>query len=165
MRTIFGTEMRTKRKLEADGIRTFLPMRERIRTIGGHRVKTQEPAIGNMLFVYSDQQTLMPYTNAESRFQFTYRRGHRADDPLTVPSWQMEQFISAVDNSQHPLYFLPTELNIAKGTRIRLHGGILDGMEGCYMRVKGSRSRRLIVELPGTLSVAVEVEPDLVEIL
>lgn len=165
MRTLFGSEMRTQRTLNDDGIRTFLPMCQRIRTIGGRRVRVDEPAIGNMLFVYSDPDSLSPYISSESKFQYTYRRGYRADQPLTVPVWQMEQFISAVTGSYKPLYFLPSELNISAGTRIRIHGGLLDGIEGRYMRVKGCRNRRLVIELPGTLSVAVEVTPDLVEVL
>ena len=33
------------------------------------------------------------------------------------------------------------------------------------MKVKGARAKRLVIELPGTLAVAVEANPDLIEII
>jgi len=39
-------------------------------------------------------------------------------------------------------------------------GGPLDGMTGHLLSVRGMRTRRLIVELPGMLTSAVEVSPD-----
>ena len=33
------------------------------------------------------------------------------------------------------------------------------------MKVKGAKAKRLVIELPNTLAVAVEVNPDLIEIL
>ena len=77
----------------------------------------------------------------------------------------MEQFIQAVKGAERPIYFTPQELNISRGTKIRIHGGPFDGIEGVFMKVKGARAKRLVIELPGTLAVAVEANPDLIEII
>ncbi len=102
---------------------------------------------------------------ADNYFQYRYRRGGRQAEPLIIPDSQMEQFINAVKGSERPIYFTPQELNIDKGTRIRIHGGPFDGIEGIFMKVKGAKAKRLVIELPNTLAVAVEVNPDLIEIL
>lgn len=77
----------------------------------------------------------------------------------------MNDFIAAVESSDNPLYFSPDEVDLSKGTRVRLIGGAMDGRECTLLKVKGARSRRLIVEIPGTLIAAVEVHPDLIEVI
>ena len=84
---------------------------------------------------------------------------------MVVPDYQMNDFITAVSSSKKPLYFAPHEINLSKGERIRLIGGTLNGFEGVFLKVNGSRQKRLIVELPGTLCAAVEVEPEYIEII
>ena len=38
-------------------------------------------------------------------------------------------------------------------------------MTGVYLKVKGARSKRLVVIIPDTLAVAVDVQADLIEII
>ena len=49
--------------------------------------------------------------------------------------------------------------------KIRIVGGPLDGYEGTLQTVRGSKVKRLLVELPGLLSVAVEVEPEYIQLV
>ena len=49
--------------------------------------------------------------------------------------------------------------------RIRIIGGRLDGYEGFLLTVRGSKVKRLLVELPTLLTAAVEVEAEFVEVL
>lgn len=51
------------------------------------------------------------------------------------------------------------------GRKVRIMGGMLDHYEGRLLSVKGMRKRRLIVELPGLITAAVEVEPDYIQII
>ena len=58
-------------------------------------------------------------------------------------------------------YYRPDEITSDMCSRkIRLIGGKLEGYEGYLLSVRGSRSKRLLVELPGLLAAAVEVEPE-----
>lgn len=165
MRSIFHTEMKTKIKLEQAGIRTFIPMNCCITSVRGKKIKTLVPAVRNLMFVYSDEKTLAPFLAADTKFQFIYRRGYSKHMPLIIPEEQMEQFICAAESSTHPLYFTPSELNVAGETRIRIIGGALDGIVGTLVKVTGVRAKRLVVEIQDTLVVAVEVNPDLIEVL
>ena len=101
----------------------------------------------------------------DSKFQFIYKKGGMENEPIIVPEKQMEDFINACEHSEKPLYFRPDELNLAKGTKIRIIGGLLNGTEGTLLKVSGARSKRLVVSIPGTLNVAVEVSPDLIEVI
>ena len=51
------------------------------------------------------------------------------------------------------------------GRMIRIEGGPLDGYEGRLLSIRGSRVKRLIVEIPGLLVAAVEVDPVYIRLL
>ena len=85
---------------------------------------------------------------------------------MTVRDDEMEKFIFAVSHTESPLYYKPDEITEAMyGKRVRIMGGTLDRYEGRLLSVKGMRKRRLIVELQGLITAAVEVEPDFIQIV
>ena len=52
------------------------------------------------------------------------------------------------------------------GAEIRvICDGPLNGFQGRLLKIKGSRKKRLLIELPGLLVAAVEVEPDFIQLL
>ena len=51
------------------------------------------------------------------------------------------------------------------GRRVRIVGGALDGYEGRLLSLRGTRVRRLLVEIPNLLTAAVEVSPEYVQLL
>ena len=51
------------------------------------------------------------------------------------------------------------------GRAVRIIGGPLDGYEGNLLSVRGSRTKRLIVELPEFFSAGVEVDPEYIELV
>ena len=78
----------------------------------------------------------------------------------------MTNFIKVASHLEEKLtYFKPEEIDIKKGTRVKIHGGIFDGVEGIFMRTEGVRDRRLVVLLDGVMAVSAKVHPDLVEVL
>ena len=44
-------------------------------------------------------------------------------------------------------------------------GGALDGVEGYFVKRKGSRRKILVVVLDGLFGISAEVEPDMVELI
>ena len=70
---------------------------------------------------------------------------------MTVRDSDMDLFIAAVSSCGSPGYFLP--------------GQITPSMYGRLLSARGSRKKRLIVELPQYLSVVVEVSPELIGFL
>ena len=165
MRALYRTELKTQARLNEAGIETFIPIKETIATIRGRKKKVKIPAISNLIFVHSTQRRLAAFTAEDGKFQYTFKRGGMSNEPLIVPDKQMNDFIRACSHSERPLYFSPGDLKLEKGTRVRIIGGPLDSCEGVLMKVSGARSKRLVVSIPGTMNVAVEISPELIEII
>ena len=89
MRSLYRTEFRTQALLQKAGIRSFIPVKETIVTSGGRRKRAKVPSVSNLIFVHSTQKELSPFTGADSRFQYTFRRGGLSNEPLIVPERQM----------------------------------------------------------------------------
>lgn len=159
-------EMGVKQKLDDSGIRYYQVMKTVVRTLKGKKCITSEPVIPNLLFVYGCKESIMPHTAAGSNFQFVYNRcsGKQADC-LIVPTKAMEDFIRVANSNENSQIFMPDEIQLAQGQKIRMIGGALDGVEGYFVRRKGCRRKTLVVVLEGLFGVSAEVEPDMIEIL
>ena len=100
------------------------------------------------------------------RYSIVSRREVVTKNPMTVADADMERFIHAVSVSKNPKYYLPGELTPSMcGRHIRIVGGPLDGYEGKLLTVRGSKTKRLLVELPEFFSVGVEVNPEYIRLL
>lgn len=152
--------------LEDVGLEVYTPMTQMIMTIGGRRQRRNVPVIQDLLFVHETRETLDPYVAKFPTLQYRYLFGKTKNEPMTVRHEEMEKFIFAVDNTESPKYYMPGELTASMyGRTVRIMGGVLDQYEGRLLSVKGMRKRRLIVELPGLITAAVEVEPDFIQII
>ncbi|MDE6332385.1 MAG: UpxY family transcription antiterminator [Muribaculaceae bacterium] len=152
--------------LSEAGLEVFTPMTGMIMTIGGRRQKREVPVIQDLLFVHEEKEILDAYVSRCPTLQYRYCLGRTKNEPMVVRSDEMERFIYAVSNAATPLYYQPGELTKAMyGKHVRIVGGLFDGYEGRLLSVKGMRKRRLIVELPGLVTAAVELEPDYIQIL
>lgn len=146
------------------GYRVFTPLVWKVRRQGGRKERVQVPAIHDLLFVESTRALLDPFVSRKPTLQYRYVRGGAYCEAMTVPDTDMERFIRAVSSCDDPQFFAPSEITPSMiGREVRIVGGPLDGMSGNLLSVRGSRKRRLIVELPGTLTSAVEVSPDFVQ--
>lgn len=159
MRSLYNSELRTKAMLDDAGIVNFLPLRWDTVEAGGRRIKIQVSLVRNLIFVKSSPQELEPIVRSNPRFQHIYCRGGAKHQPLIVPDGQMEDFIKAVESSEEAEVLSPDELPLRRGQWVRISGGSLDGVVGRFMRVKGARSKRLVVEIPRLLAAVVEVDP------
>lgn len=148
------------------GLEVFTPMTQMIMTIGGRRQRREVPVIQDLLFVHETKEAVDPFVEKYRTLQYRYQFGKTKDEPMTVRDDEMEKFIFAVSHTDSPLYYKPDEITDAMyGKRVRIMGGTLDHYEGRLLSVKGMRKRRLIVELPGLITAAVEVEPDFIQIV
>lgn len=148
------------------GLEAFTPMTQMVMRIGGKLQRREVPVIQDLLFVHETKEKLDPIVELFPTLQYRYQRGKTKDEPITVRDEDMERFILAINNTETPIYYKPGELTDSMyGKSVHIHGGQLDGYEGRLLSVKGMRKRRLIVELPGLLSAAVEVEPDFIHLV
>lgn len=153
-------------ELKEAGYEVFTPMTQLIMTIGGRRQKREVPVIQDLLFVHEEKRVLDSFVELRPTLQYRYMFGKTKNEPMTVSDEEMTRFIFAVGNTESPLYYSPGEITSAMyGKKVRMVGGLLDGYNGRLLSVKGMRKRRLIVELPGIITAAVEVEPDYIRII
>lgn len=147
-------------ELAKAGLEVFTPMTQMVMNIGGKPQRRDVPVIQDLLFVHESKETLDPIVERTPTLQYRYQRGKTKEEPTTVRNEEMEKFIYAVSKTETPIYYKPGELTTAMyGKSVLIHGGRLDGYEGRLLSIKGMRNRRLIIELPGLLAAAVEVEP------
>ena len=153
-------------ELEKAGLEVFTPMTQMIMTIGGRRQRRDVPVIQDLLFVHETKALLDPYVESSPTLQYRYLLGKTKNSPMTVRDDEMRRFIFAVTHDDAPLYYKPGEINDSMyGKKVRIIGGVLDQYEGRLLSVKGMRKRRLIVEIPGLITAAVEVESDYIRLL
>lgn len=138
----------------------FTPMKWHIVTRKGERVREEMPAIPDLLFVHSSRLALDPLVGKTATLQYRFLR-NTWRDPMTVRDADMKRFIHAVNSSESVKYYMPGELTSEMyNKKIRIIGGKLNGYEGNLLTVRGSKTKRLLVELPGLLAAGVEVSPE-----
>lgn len=153
------------KQLAERSIEVFTPMSWRLVVRRGKRVREEVPFLPDLLFVHSQPSVLDPVVEDIPTLQYRYVRGGYRK-LMTVDRADMERFIQAVRSSDSPRFYQPEELTPAMyGRMIRIEGGPLDGYEGRLLSLRGSRVKRLIVEIPGFLAAAVEVNPEYIQFI
>ena len=91
----------------------------------------------------------------------------RSGEKIIIPDNEMRRFIAVAGTySDQLLYFQPEEVNLSKGTKVRITGGDFEGQEGIFLKVKGARDRRVVIEIQGVIAVAMAtIHPELIEVI
>lgn len=151
--------------LDGLNIRTFTPMVWKLMLNHGKRERRRMPFIHDLLFVYASRAELDSVVETTPMLQYRYLRGGYKM-PMTVRAADMQRFIHAVGLSSSPQYYRPDEVTPAmRNRRIRIIGGNLDGYEGSLITTRGSKVKRLLVEIPMLLAATVEVETEFIQLL
>ena len=154
--------------LQKANIEYFFPMcnkEQRIRN--SERTKyILQPLIRNLVFVKSSKECLSPHLEIiKQQFNISsglYYRDLGSREIITVPERQMINFIAVASCKNEKIVYLSNnEVNIRKGTRVRITGGVFEGVEGIFMRIQGHK--RVVVSIPDLLSVATTfVQPEFI---
>ena len=151
--------------LKEKKIKFFTPMELKIIVRNGMRKREKVPFMHDLIFVYDTREVLDPIVSRVDTFQYRYLR-HTNRIPMTVRKEDMERFICAVESVESPRYYTMEEITPEMHKRkIRIIGGRLDGFEGYLLTVRGSKVKRLLVELPTLLAASVEVEPEYIQLI
>ncbi len=151
--------------LEGKKMKVFVPMKWHLVTRGGVRIREEVPFIPDLLFVNETRINLDPVVDKTRTLQYRWlRRTWR--EPMTVADTDMERFIEAVNADENPKYYLPEELTPDMyGHKIRIVGGPLNGYEGNLLTTRGSKVKRLLVELKGFFAAGIEVNPEYIQLM
>lgn len=164
----YQRELKAKAALDKLGIENFVPMRyQAVRKRTGSMARELLPAIHNLIFVRGSKPCVSQAKKDILWLQWLTRSEDGKNVPVTVPDKDMEQFIAVTNTyNEHLIYIQPDEIDLRKGTPVRILGGPFNGFEGTFIKVKGSRKKRVVVMLKGIVGVAMaEITPDLLEIL
>lgn len=164
IRVTYSRELALKEYLDTEGIESFIPMRYEYIVKNERRVRKLVPAIHNLVFVRTTRQRMDEIKNLPGMtipIRYIMNREHH--QPIVIPDLQMRSFMAvSASYEQAILYFEPTELNIPKGSRVRITGGVFAGVEGEFVRIR--HDRRVVVTIEGVMAVATTyIHPSLVE--
>lgn len=153
------------KQLEGMKMEVFVPKIWKLSVRQGKRIREEVPFLQDLLFVHEAQKNLNPVVEKTPTLQYRWLR-NTWREPMTVPDAEMERFIFAANSSGSPRYYLPKEITPEMyGRKIRIVGGPLDGYEGNLVTTRGSKARRLLVELKDFLAVGVEVNPEYIQLI
>lgn len=150
---------------EGMSMECFTPMVQRLTVIKGKHEEEVVPFMQDLLFVKETRERLDLIVERTPTLQYRYKIGVR-HTPIVVRNADMERFIKAVKSTNNPKYYSPDEITPdMRNRRILIIGGTLDGYTGTLVTTRGSKVKRLLVELPTLLAAAVEVQPEYIQLL
>ena len=165
MRDLTRANARTPayRMLEEIGVESFTPMTRKILTVHGRRECRDVPFLHDLVFAHDSRAVLDPIVQRTPTLQYRFLKGR---EPMVVRDKEMDAFKAAVLSSDMPRYYRPEEVTPAmRHHKVRIIGGPLNGSEGYLQSCRGSRHRRLLIEIPSVIAAAVEVEPDYIQLI
>ena len=168
MRATYRRELSIQDMLEATSIQCYIPMQYKLKlSRNGKRIRVLEPVLHNLIFVHCSKSFIQEFKTKIPYLQYMTKREDGKNVPIVVPDSQMNDFISVTSNHDESLIYLkPEELNVAKGTKVRIHGGAFDGVEGLFVKVEGKRNKRVVIEIQNVISVALAtISSNFIEII
>ena len=166
LRITYSRELALKEYLDAEHIENFIPMHYVYVMKGERKMRKLVPVVHNLVFVRTTRKQLDEIKEVKGAvLPIRYIMDRETHQPITIPKVQMRNFIAVAGNFDEQLIYLdPTCVNMAKGARVRITGGIFEGVEGEFIRIKGDR--RVVVAIQGVMAVATAfIHPSLIELI
>ncbi len=166
LRVSYSRELKIRDILENMGIRAFVPMMWRNKTVAGKTEKKLLPAVNNLCFVLWNRSGIDNFIRGFGETSPVHYYWDRAtQNPMIVPAKAMEDFIKVASTMDEDLIYI-TEIDhkLREGQNVKVKSGSFAGVTGKVVRIR--KSRRIMVELPGMLAVAsTYVKPEILEII
>lgn len=149
-----------------DGLDFYIAKHYVIRTVKNKRQRVLVPYIPNLLFIHASWTQIVNFKKQYPFIKFATWKKSTGLEYLVVPDKQMQNFIRVTSNSEKDVkYYTPEEINFGEGTKVRVIGGEMNGVEGTFIKVRGRRSRQLVVLIPKLLAASIEISPDYLEVI
>ena len=166
LRVTYSRELQLKEVLDAECIENFIPMHYEYVKQGERKIRKLVPVVHNLVFVHSSFACIDRVKQSlGSSLSVRYIIDRETNRPLIVPDSQMHSFIAVSGNYEEQIVYLdPALTSLRKGDRVRIIGGVFEGVEGIVIRVKGDR--RVSVCIKGIMAVATAyIHPSLIELI
>ena len=155
--------MKMKSLLDELGIENFVPMQYEVTGLGDHSKYKMVPAIHNLIFVRSTQETItllkMTRQGLEPlRYMMKVAEDGHGQEIMRVPDRQMENFIRVASAGTDKVRFLTYDKFLDQpGQRVRVTDGYFAGVEGVIKRIKNNK--HVVVQIDGVAAVAIAYVP------
>lgn len=161
-----NAKMPAYKELGELGFELFTPLRWKISDCNGKKVRREVPYIPDLLFVHSEKPKLDEVIERISTLQYRYLRGGAYCEPMTVREEEMNNFLKVARTASGAKFYKISEIKPEMiGKPIRIVGSALNGVEGKLLSVRGSKKKRIYVEIPGLIAVSTEVSPEFIELI
>lgn len=145
------------------GFEVYTPLQWKVCDKNGRRVRVQCPVIHDLLFIHGVKEEIENAIKNINTMQFRYQRGAYLC-PMVVPDREMEMFLKASGAASDIKFCTPDEITPAMlGREVKVVGGAIDGVQGKIIKIRGSKNRHILIELPGLVSAVVKIASDLIE--
>jgi len=163
----YRQEKKAEAELDARGVRCFVPKHYVVKTVQGKHVRSLQPVVANLVFVYASWNEMMALKPSMEYLQFQTRVLQQKRRVMVVPDDEMEQFIRITNQREAEIsYYRPDELPMANSQHVRVIGGSFNGVEGRLVKIIGKRQKRVVLQLEGVIAVAITVEnPEYLELI
>lgn len=157
MSATFGRELKARDFLEKNKVHCFVPMKYQIITDRKQgKVRKLVPAINNLIFVHTSKERIQELKGSLDYLQYLTMPVGGRNVPIIVPEYQMNPFIAVCETHDEKLvYLLPEEINLDKGTPVRIVGSAFDGVEGTFVKVNKRRKKQVVVLVQGVAAVMI----------
>ena len=159
-------ERQAQEVLAQAGLRTFFPTVPTDMTVHGKKTIVERPLIPNTVFAYAPFRQLNAIRNMHTFITYCYKKVEGKYKILQVPTREMERFIdSSTKMKQDITYFHPEEVELQKGDRVRIVGGLFDGYEGTLLKAKGRAKRMFLVNFEMLGALGTHIEPQYIRVI
>lgn len=154
IRITYGRELLLKELLDGVEVENFIPMRYDYVHKNGSKLRKLVPAIHNLVFVHSTRSKIDELKEKHSiKLPMRYVMNRTFRQPIIIPDAQMRSFILVSGTyNEAILYIEPTELALVRGQKVRITGGVFEGVIGEFIRIR--HDRRVVVHLEGVMAIA-----------
>lgn len=146
-------EKKTRDRLTAMGIESFLPVQEEIHQWSDRRKKIERVVIPMMIFVHVDPSERAEVLTLSSVSRYMVLRGEST--PAVIPDEQMERFRFMLDYSEEAIEVCSSSL--APGEQVRVIKGPLTGLEGELVTINGKSKVAVRLDMLGCAHVDMPV--------
>ena len=145
----------------------FVPLKQHVFTEFGKRVVRYVPYMPDLVFVHKSREELDPIVSKIGLLQYRYVRGGKQFEAMRVRHQDFEAFRNAVEGTENVEYYSYDEVSPRLyGKQIRIIGGRLNGLQGRLMNKRGSKTKRLLIDLQEcNLSAAILVETEYIQLV
>mgnify|MGYP000631923577 CR=1 FL=1 len=154
VRVTYSRELALKALLDEEKIESFIPMRYEYIQKGDKRIRKLVPAVHNLVFIRSTRKHIDALKDkAGVNIPIRYIMDRESHRPIIIPDVQMRSFILVAGSYEEAvLYVEPAELQLVKGQKVRIMGGVFEGVVGEFVRIR--HDRRVVVNIEGVMAIA-----------